>query len=213
LCGCVFLLAVCFAPAATPGTHDLIGEFEYVEGHTQPHDRNIQVSVTREANGRLAISFGASHFDGHGAAPDGDGSGETGPDGIFRFTFEDSFSNKGKGTFEYTKRGYILLIEIQDVQDPRCMMFYGERFELKRRSKSSPRQEWNGVIHAAIPGERSQSYPAYIPDTSQPVRAAIIFNNLGLFPGKTHWRALAAEFNCIMINFSTPPRTLNERHH
>ncbi|MDD5200192.1 MAG: hypothetical protein PHC88_10375 [Terrimicrobiaceae bacterium] len=69
--------------------------------------------------------------------------------------------------------------------------------------------EWNGVIKAAIPGEQKQAYQAFIPDVSKPVRAALIMNNLGLFPGGTHWRALAEKFNCIMINFPVlqPPYT------
>ncbi|MDD5351092.1 MAG: hypothetical protein PHQ12_12845, partial [Chthoniobacteraceae bacterium] len=62
-------------------------------------------------------------------------------------------------------------------------------------------REWDGVIHAGIPGEQVQEYPAYLPDRNKPVRAAIIINNMGLFPGQSHWRALAAEFNCLMINF------------
>lgn len=106
------------ASAATPTNQGLTGQFEYAEGDTRPKDRNIWLTVTKDANAKYSLEFGAGHSDAHGAAPDGSGDGQIGSDGILRFSFEDSFSNKGKGTFQHSKRGYILLIQISDAQDP-----------------------------------------------------------------------------------------------
>jgi len=114
----------------TPPNQSLQGQFEYAE--SSPKDRNIQLTVTSGSNSIYDVEFLAGHYDGHGAAPDGSGSGAIGPDGVLRFTFEDSFSNKGKGTFQRSKKGFILEITIDDIQDSRCMMFYGEPFVLKR---------------------------------------------------------------------------------
>ncbi len=68
----------------------------------------------------------AAHPDAHGAAPDGDGEGRIDRDGVLRFTYEDSFFNKGTGTFRRTKKGYLLSIQIDHVEDSRCLVFYGE---------------------------------------------------------------------------------------
>jgi hypothetical protein len=72
------------------------------------------------------VSFLAYVPDAHGAAPDGGGVGRLGPDGVLRFSCEDSFSNRGAGSFRRTANGSALSIHIDDVHDPRCMMFYGE---------------------------------------------------------------------------------------
>ena len=50
---------------------------------------------------------------------------------MFRFTYEDAFSNRGAGTFRHGPRGYELSIHISDVAASRCMMFYGD-FTLRR---------------------------------------------------------------------------------
>jgi len=48
-------------------------------------------------------------------------------DGVLYFDYEDSFSNKGTGTFRpLAKGGYALSIHITDVRDSRCLTFYGD---------------------------------------------------------------------------------------
>ena len=102
----------------------LIGSYQFSSG-SEPDD--VYISITVSQSGRKThLDFQADHPDGHGAAPDGNGTGEIGPDGVFRFTYEDSFSNRGTGTFQHSPRGYELSIKISDVSDPRCMMFYGD---------------------------------------------------------------------------------------
>jgi hypothetical protein len=126
----VFLLSSAVLVASSRS--DLVGEF----GSDTGSDRDsvvLSVSVTSQSNGKLSLSFMASHPDGHGAAPDGGGEGHVDSKGILHFNYEDSFSNKGDGTFRRTGKGYLLSIHISDVQEPRCLPFYGEH-TLQRRS-------------------------------------------------------------------------------
>lgn len=111
---------------------DLIGVFSYDNGEDR-ESVAIQVEIRPAAEGKLSLELMAGHPDGHGAAPDGGGEGEVDREGVFRFSYEDSFSNKGTGTFRRTKKGYLLSIKIDDVQDSRCLVFYGEK-TLQRRS-------------------------------------------------------------------------------
>jgi hypothetical protein len=104
---------------------DLVGEFAGDTGSGRD-SVILSVSVKAESDHKLSLSLMASHPDGHGAAPDGAGEGRLDASGILHFTYEDSFSNKGDGTFRRTKKGYLLSIHITDVQEPRCLPFYGE---------------------------------------------------------------------------------------
>ncbi|MDD5675581.1 MAG: hypothetical protein PHC61_15530 [Chitinivibrionales bacterium] len=70
---------------------------------------------------------------------------------------------------------------------------------------------WNGVVKSAIAGEDSQSYNISIPDDGKPVRAAMIFNAYVTYENLPNWRKVAAEFNCVMIDFGylVPQPTLS----
>jgi hypothetical protein len=118
---------------------DLIGSFVHESGS----DRDavaISVTVEAEADGKFSLSLMAAHPDAHGAAPDGEGKGRIDPDGVLRFTYEDSFFNKGTGTFRHTKKGYLVSIEIEQVEDPRCLVFYGEHICQRVQRKKSPQE-------------------------------------------------------------------------
>ena len=113
------------APAPTPAAGDeLIGEYKYSSG-SGPNDILLSVTIARES-GELIFSLSAAHPDAHGAAPDGSGLANIGPDGTLRFSYTDSFENKGTGTFKRTARGYALSIHIDKVNDARCLPFYGD---------------------------------------------------------------------------------------
>ncbi len=124
----VAILAVSGSGADAP----LFGKFACESG-TERNDVAIYITVSAEPDGKLSLVLTAEHPDGHGAAPDGSGEGRVDAHGTLRFTYEDSFSNKGDGTFRRAKGGYLLSIHIQDVQDSRCLPFYGEHL-LQRRS-------------------------------------------------------------------------------
>ncbi len=48
-----------------------------------------------------------------------------------------AFSTKGTGTFRRTKKGYLLSIQIDHVEDSRCLVFYGEH-TLQRGPQKKP---------------------------------------------------------------------------
>lgn len=102
----------------------LIGSYEFTSGNER-NDISIALSVTQEA-AVFAIHFQAAHPDAHGAAPDGIGMGRVGTDGVLRFTYTDSFDNRGSGIFRRTAEGYALSITIDSINEPRCMVFYGD---------------------------------------------------------------------------------------
>ena len=101
------------------------------------YDVHIDFSVWREG-GQITIGFQGTHPRAAGAAPEGGGTGRIDSDGVLRFKYEDSFFNKGTGTFRRIKNTYKLSIDITDMQEPRCAMYYGD-FVLKRISDKTPR--------------------------------------------------------------------------
>lgn len=111
----------------------LLGKFACKSG-AERDSVSINITVTAESDGKLSLALTAAHPDGHGAAPDGEGDGRVDANGTFRFTYEDSFFNKGDGTFRRAKNGYLLSIRIQDVRESRCLPFYGEHL-FRRRSR------------------------------------------------------------------------------
>lgn len=117
-------IATCANCSAAPiAASPLIGDYEFYSG-TDPRDVYLSVSVVRDG-GKYSLGLMAAHPDAHGAAPDGGGAGRIGADGVLRFEFEDSFSNRGSGTFRRARGGYGLSIHIDEVHESRCLPFYG----------------------------------------------------------------------------------------
>jgi hypothetical protein len=83
----------------------------------------------------IQLSFNAAYSDGHGAAPDGSGTGKITSKGTVEFTFEDSFSNTGTGTISRAGKDIIVSMKMTNVAEPRCLPFYGENMRLKRAKK------------------------------------------------------------------------------
>ena len=109
-----------------------VGRYAFVGPGSDEKRVFIDLNVSRGKDGKLAVGFSGGHGDGSGAAPDGGGSGTVGSDGVLNFDYEDSFANKGMGTLQRTKNGeFRMIIDIKDVQDARCLGFYGEHI-LKR---------------------------------------------------------------------------------
>ena len=135
-----FLVSIMFASCSSVvlagAGSDLIGSFVHESGS----DRDaVAISITVEAgaDGKFSLSLMAAHPDAHGAAPDGNGQGRIDRYGVLRFTYEDSFFNKGTGTFRRTKKGYLLSIQVDQVEDSRCLVFYGEH-TLQRSPQKKP---------------------------------------------------------------------------
>jgi len=92
--------------------------------------------LSLEQNGNSAsIFFSAGYNDGHGAAPEADGTGKITSKGTVEFTFEDGFKNAGTGTIRRSGDGVILSIKTTRVADPRCLVFYKENIRLSKLKK------------------------------------------------------------------------------
>jgi hypothetical protein len=97
-------------------------------------EKFAEVHIT-ESGGRYTLEFSFGYLDGHGAAPDGTGTGTLDANGVLSFQFEDSFSNRGRGTFRTDHNGHWLLIQIDQVEEPRCLAFYG-KIRMARQGKN-----------------------------------------------------------------------------
>ena len=128
----LLLLSLAVADAASP-PFGLTGDFA-----CRNDDVAISIKVSKGEGVSLYLTLTATHPDGHVAAPDGEGEGTVDSSGVFRFGYEDSFSNKGKGTLRKTKSGYLLSIQIEDVGEPRCLPFYAEHLLQRNRPDGAP---------------------------------------------------------------------------
>lgn len=115
---------------------ELIGDFRHEAKSDSIYAVYIDLSVSREGD-KIVIGFQGAHPHAAGAAPEGGGTGQIDSNGVLRFEYEDSFSNKGTGTFQRTKNGYRLFIHIVDLAEPRCAMYYGGEFILQRVSSKA----------------------------------------------------------------------------
>ena len=92
--------------------------------------------LSLEQNGNnVTVFFSAVYSDGHGAAPEANGTGEVTNKGTVEFKFEDSFNNTGTGTIRRAGDDVIISIKMLNVAEPRCLQFYGENMRLKRVKK------------------------------------------------------------------------------
>ncbi|MGE5209436.1 MAG: hypothetical protein ACM3KL_08915 [Alphaproteobacteria bacterium] len=91
----------------------------------------FQLSIEQTGNS-LQISFDAAYLDAHGAAPDGGGEAKIAGKNKLAFNWEDSFQNSGTGTITRAGDGIVVSMKATHVEEPRCIMFYGENMRLKR---------------------------------------------------------------------------------
>lgn len=91
----------------------------------QSDDKFAEVRITQAGN-QYALDFGFGYLDGRGAAPDATGTGSLDANGVLDIQFKDSFSNRGRGTFRADQNGHWLFIQIDQVEEPRCLPLYGK---------------------------------------------------------------------------------------
>jgi hypothetical protein len=113
---------------------DYTGHYELTNSNA---DWVFTIDITQTGS-KAAISFSASMVDGSGAAPDGDGEGVVGKDGVLTFKFKDSFNNEGTGTLVSGKDGYHLKMDMTTVVESRPLRFYGDVLLKKTANKPSP---------------------------------------------------------------------------
>jgi hypothetical protein len=93
----------------------------------------FQLTIEQSGN-KMQVSFDAAWVDGHGAAPEAEGSATVSGNTI-TFKFEDTFQNSGTGTITRAGQDIIVTINPTHVVEPRCLAFYGKNMRLKRVAK------------------------------------------------------------------------------
>jgi hypothetical protein len=118
------ILISCVLPLQLLAADSLLGSFSTSDIYSKRNNISLHVSVRRE-DGGYRLGFQGMGHALHGHAPEGAGHGQI-KDGIFRFQYQDSFSNRGSGTFRRVGDHYLLHIDISDVAEPRIMSAYGD---------------------------------------------------------------------------------------
>jgi hypothetical protein len=126
------LLLACIGRAADQPAKDFTGHYELAKSGKSVFSLDV------EQKGKTAtMAFSASHFDGSGAAPDGDGEGQLNAKGELVFKWTDSFLNGGTAVLRRDGKRFRLSMEPLKVEDSRCMVFYGDIL-FKRTSTKAP---------------------------------------------------------------------------
>ncbi len=129
--GLILLVALALVSIAA-GTPNFAGEYadkKFLDGQAV-----FELSLEQNGN-TVSVFFSAVYSDGHGAAPEANGTGEVTNKGTVEFKFEDSFNNTGTGSIRRAGDDVIVSIKMSKVAEPRCLQFYGENMRLKRVKK------------------------------------------------------------------------------
>jgi hypothetical protein len=94
----------------------------------------FQMSLEQNGN-NISVFFSAAHNDGHGAAPEADGTGKITSKDFGEFKWEDSLKNAGTGTITRSGSDVIVSIKPTRVADARCLEFYRPNIHLKPAGK------------------------------------------------------------------------------
>jgi hypothetical protein len=129
------LLLASLAQAESPLS--IVGTFEA----TQPSERKseqrfVKIKIT-ESVARYFLAGRAGFSTGRPPALEFSGSGYPSGKPPFKFSFEDSFGNKGVASITPTESGIIFSATINEMEDRRCLIFY-KATELKRVAQSQP---------------------------------------------------------------------------
>ena len=92
--------------------------------------RLLRIKITQNVT-KYFLSGSGGFSTGRSPAPEFSGSGYPTKEPPSKFSFEDSFGNKGVAFVTPTKTGIIFSATINEEEDPRCLIFY-KTSELKR---------------------------------------------------------------------------------
>ena len=127
--GAFLTLVTCLARAAdSPSWAGEYADKKFLNGRAV-----FQLSI-EQSGSAMQVTFDAVYADGHGAAPEGQGSAKVSGNTL-QFTFKDSFGNAGSGTITRAGEDIIVSIKPSHVADARCLAFYGQNMRLKRVGK------------------------------------------------------------------------------
>ena len=107
---------------------------EYADKNFLNGQAVFELSIQQSGNA-VQVSFDAAYADAHGAAPDGEGQGKISGKNKVAFNWEDSFHNSGTGTITRAGDDIIVSMKTTHVEEPRCLVFYGQNMRLKRVGK------------------------------------------------------------------------------
>ena len=127
----ILLLALALVSIAA-GSSNFAGE--YADKGFLGGQAVFQMSLEQSGNA-VTVWFSAGYTDGHGAAPEANGTGKVTGKGTVDFTFQDSSKNAGTGTITRAGDGVIVSVKTTRVADSTCLAFYGQNMRLKRVGK------------------------------------------------------------------------------
>ena len=120
------------SPSPTPAAENFSGE--YADKNFLNGQAVFQMSL-QQSGDTVSVWFSASYNDGHGAAPEADGTGKVTDKGTVQFKFKDSSKNAGTGRIARAGEGIIVSFKTKHVSDSSCLEFYGQKMRLKRVGK------------------------------------------------------------------------------
>lgn len=109
----------------------ILGTFEAVTRESGSGDERVVQVTIEQKDGKLFLTGGAGYSSGRSTAPEFSGEAAVPKAWPCRFSFEDSFENKGVVLVSPAKAGVEIEITVTEVAEPRCLAHYGKR-TLKR---------------------------------------------------------------------------------
>jgi hypothetical protein len=107
---------------------------EYADKNFLNGQAVFQMSL-QQSGDTVSVWFSAGYNDGHGAAPEADGTGKVTNKGTVEFKFKDTSKNSGTGRIAPAGEGIIVSLKTKHVSDSSCLEFYGQKMRLKRVGK------------------------------------------------------------------------------
>lgn len=120
--------------SAVAGTPNFAGE--YSDKKFLNNQAVFQMSLEQSGN-TVSVWFSAGYSDGHGSAPEAQGTGKVTSKQIVEFTFNDSDKNAGTGTITRAGDGIVVSLKPTRVSDTQCLAFYRQGIHLQRAAKKS----------------------------------------------------------------------------
>ena len=102
----------------------IVGTFEGAKSTERKSEQRILRIKITESSTKYLLSGSGRFSTGRSPAPEFSGSGYPSKEPPFKFSFEDSFGNKGVASIAPTKTGIIFSATINEVEDVRCLIFY-----------------------------------------------------------------------------------------
>ena len=130
------LLLTSLAQAQLP--RSIVGTFEGAKSTERKSEQRILRIKITETLTKYLLSGSGRFSTGRSPAPAFSGSGYPTKEPPFKFSFEDSFGNKGVAFITPTMTGIIFSATINEVEEPRCLTFY-KKSELKHHQPTDIR--------------------------------------------------------------------------